>query len=86
MGVLQVKVVMFDKTGTITHGTPVVMQMKMLVESNRIPRKKVLALVGTAESHSEHPLGAAITKYCKQVEEQIAEHRILGLEGDSEVF
>ncbi|XP_039220309.1 copper-transporting ATPase 1-like isoform X2 [Crotalus tigris] len=38
----------------------------MLVESNRIPRKKVLALVGTAESHSEHPLGAAITKYCKQ--------------------
>uniref|UniRef100_A0A8C6YEG7 P-type Cu(+) transporter n=1 Tax=Naja naja TaxID=35670 RepID=A0A8C6YEG7_NAJNA len=62
----KVKVVMFDKTGTITHGTPVVMQMKMLVESNRIPRKKVLALVGTAESHSEHPLGAAITKYCKQ--------------------
>ncbi|XP_070615716.1 copper-transporting ATPase 1 isoform X2 [Erythrolamprus reginae] len=62
----KVKVVMFDKTGTITHGTPVVMQMKMLLESNRIPRKKVLALVGTAESHSEHPLGAAITKYCKQ--------------------
>ncbi|XP_026558887.1 copper-transporting ATPase 1 [Pseudonaja textilis] len=62
----KVKVVMFDKTGTITHGTPVVVQMKMLVESNRIPRKKVLALVGTAESHSEHPLGAAITKYCKQ--------------------
>ncbi|XP_013923533.1 PREDICTED: copper-transporting ATPase 1 isoform X1 [Thamnophis sirtalis] len=62
----KVKVVMFDKTGTITHGTPVVMQMKMLVESNRIPRMKVLALMGTAESHSEHPLGAAITKYCKQ--------------------
>ncbi|KAM6426907.1 copper-transporting ATPase 1 isoform 1-T2 [Liasis olivaceus] len=62
----KVKVVVFDKTGTITHGTPVVMQMKMLVESNWIPRKKVLALVGTAESHSEHPLGAAITKYCKQ--------------------
>ncbi|KAM3827609.1 copper-transporting ATPase 1 isoform 2-T2 [Vipera latastei] len=62
----KVKVVMFDKTGTITHGTPVVVQVKMLVESNRIPRKKVLALVGTAESHSEHPLGAAITKYCKQ--------------------
>ncbi|XP_062998027.1 copper-transporting ATPase 1 [Elgaria multicarinata webbii] len=62
----KVKVVVFDKTGTITHGTPVVMQMKMLVESNRIPRNKILALVGTAEGNSEHPLGAAITKYCKQ--------------------
>nr|XP_020640036.1 copper-transporting ATPase 1 isoform X1 [Pogona vitticeps] len=62
----KVKVVVFDKTGTITHGTPMVMQLKMLVESNRIPRSKMLALVGTAESNSEHPLGAAITKYCKQ--------------------
>nr|XP_060612475.1 copper-transporting ATPase 1 [Anolis sagrei ordinatus] len=62
----KVKIVVFDKTGTITHGTPVVMQLKMLVESNRMPRNTILALVGTAESSSEHPLGAAITKYCKQ--------------------
>ncbi|KAH0630898.1 hypothetical protein JD844_004229 [Phrynosoma platyrhinos] len=62
----KVKVVVFDKTGTVTHGTPVVKQMKMLVESNRIPHNKILALVGTAESNSEHPLGSAITKYCKQ--------------------
>ncbi|XP_059534575.1 copper-transporting ATPase 1 isoform X1 [Myotis daubentonii] len=62
----KVKVVVFDKTGTITHGTPVVSQIKVLVESNRISRNKILAIVGTAESHSEHPLGAAITKYCKQ--------------------
>ncbi|XP_032243723.1 copper-transporting ATPase 1 isoform X2 [Phoca vitulina] len=61
-----VKVVVFDKTGTITHGTPVVNQVKVLVESNRISRSKILAIVGTAESNSEHPLGAAITKYCKQ--------------------
>ncbi|KAM5195000.1 copper-transporting ATPase 1 isoform 1-T3 [Hipposideros larvatus] len=62
----KVKVVVFDKTGTITHGTPVVNQVKVLVESNRISRHKILAIVGTAESNSEHPLGAAITKYCKQ--------------------
>ncbi|XP_057573867.1 copper-transporting ATPase 1 isoform X2 [Hippopotamus amphibius kiboko] len=62
----KVKVVVFDKTGTITHGTPVVNQVKVLVESNRISRNKILAIVGTAESNSEHPLGAAITKYCKQ--------------------
>ncbi|XP_036126655.1 copper-transporting ATPase 1 isoform X1 [Molossus molossus] len=62
----KVKVVVFDKTGTITHGTPVVNQVKVLVESNRISRSKILAIVGTAESNSEHPLGAAVTKYCKQ--------------------
>uniref|UniRef100_A0A8C5VGS7 Copper-transporting ATPase 1 n=1 Tax=Microcebus murinus TaxID=30608 RepID=A0A8C5VGS7_MICMU len=62
----KVKVVVFDKTGTITHGTPVVNQVKILVESNRISRNKMLAIVGTAESNSEHPLGAAVTKYCKQ--------------------
>uniref|UniRef100_A0A8C6QVN7 Copper-transporting ATPase 1 n=1 Tax=Nannospalax galili TaxID=1026970 RepID=A0A8C6QVN7_NANGA len=62
----KVKVVVFDKTGTITHGTPVVNQVKIIVESNRISRNKILAIVGTAESNSEHPLGTAITKYCKQ--------------------
>lgn len=62
----KVKVVVFDKTGTITHGTPVVNQVKVLVESNKISRNKILAIVGTAESNSEHPLGAAVTKYCKQ--------------------
>uniref|UniRef100_A0A8C3HUX4 Copper-transporting ATPase 1 n=1 Tax=Chrysemys picta bellii TaxID=8478 RepID=A0A8C3HUX4_CHRPI len=62
----KVKVVVFDKTGTITHGTPVVMQVKILVEDNQMPRNKILAIVGTAESNSEHPLGTAITKYCKK--------------------
>ncbi|KAL8181249.1 UNVERIFIED_CONTAM: ATPase Cu transporting protein 7A [Gekko kuhli] len=62
----KVKVVVFDKTGTVTHGTPVVMQVKILVESNRMSRAKILALIGTAESNSEHPLGTAVTKYCKQ--------------------
>ncbi|XP_062440626.1 copper-transporting ATPase 1 [Rhea pennata] len=62
----KVKVVVFDKTGTITHGTPEVMQVKFLGESNGIPRNKMLAMVGTAESNSEHPLGVAITKYCKK--------------------
>ncbi|KAM6413536.1 copper-transporting ATPase 1 [Rhynochetos jubatus] len=62
----KVKVVVFDKTGTITHGTPEVMQVKFLVESNQLPRSKMLAIVGTAESNSEHPLGVAITKYCRK--------------------
>lgn len=62
----KIQTVVFDKTGTITHGAPKVVQVKMLVEGNRMPRSKLLAIVGTAENNSEHPLGAAITKYSKQ--------------------
>uniref|UniRef100_A0A9J7Y2W2 P-type Cu(+) transporter n=1 Tax=Cyprinus carpio carpio TaxID=630221 RepID=A0A9J7Y2W2_CYPCA len=61
-----IQTVVFDKTGTITYGAPKVVQVKMLAEGNRMPRSKLLAIVGTAENNSEHPLGAAITKYCKQ--------------------
>ncbi|XP_069468689.1 copper-transporting ATPase 1 [Ambystoma mexicanum] len=63
----KVKTVVFDKTGTITHGAPVVMQVKGLVEKNRMPTNKMLAIVGTAECNSEHPLGSAVTKYCKKI-------------------
>lgn len=62
----QIQSVVFDKTGTITYGTPKVVQVKV-VEGNQIARSKLLAIVGTAENNSEHPLGAAITRFCKQV-------------------
>uniref|UniRef100_A0A7N6BW16 P-type Cu(+) transporter n=1 Tax=Anabas testudineus TaxID=64144 RepID=A0A7N6BW16_ANATE len=61
----KVRSVVFDKTGTITYGAPNVVQVKIVVEGNRMPRSRLLAIVGTAENNSEHPLGAAITKYCK---------------------
>uniref|UniRef100_A0A8C8J2Q4 P-type Cu(+) transporter n=1 Tax=Oncorhynchus tshawytscha TaxID=74940 RepID=A0A8C8J2Q4_ONCTS len=62
----KIQTVVFDKTGTITYGAPKVIQVKIVVEGNRMPRSRLLAIVGTAENNSEHPLGAAITKYCKQ--------------------
>uniref|UniRef100_UPI00398F31DE copper-transporting ATPase 1 n=1 Tax=Pristiophorus japonicus TaxID=55135 RepID=UPI00398F31DE len=62
----KINTVVFDKTGTITHGTPRVMNLKLLAERNYISQMKLLAIVGTAETNSEHPLGVAITKYCKQ--------------------
>ncbi|XP_054648592.1 copper-transporting ATPase 1 [Dunckerocampus dactyliophorus] len=62
----KVQSVVFDKTGTITCGAPKVIQVKIVVEGNKMPRSRLLAIVGTAENNSEHPLGAAITKYCKQ--------------------
>ncbi|XP_061755705.1 copper-transporting ATPase 1 [Nerophis ophidion] len=62
----KVQTVVFDKTGTITYGAPKVIQVKIAVEGNKMPRSRLLSIVGTAENSSEHPLGAAITKYCKQ--------------------
>ncbi|XP_037833258.1 copper-transporting ATPase 1 isoform X2 [Kryptolebias marmoratus] len=62
----KVQSVVFDKTGTITYGAPKVVQVKIVVEGNKMPRSRLLAIVGTAENNSEHPLGAAITRYCKQ--------------------
>nr|XP_054385033.1 copper-transporting ATPase 2 isoform X1 [Pongo abelii]XP_054385034.1 copper-transporting ATPase 2 isoform X1 [Pongo abelii] len=63
----KIKTVMFDKTGTITHGVPRVMRVLLLGDVATLPLRKVLAVVGTAEASSEHPLGVAVTKYCKEV-------------------
>ncbi|EDM08983.1 ATPase, Cu++ transporting, beta polypeptide, isoform CRA_b [Rattus norvegicus] len=62
----KIKTVMFDKTGTITHGVPRVMRFLLLVDVATLSLRKVLAVVGTAEASSEHPLGVAVTKYCKE--------------------
>ncbi|KFQ27468.1 Copper-transporting ATPase 2, partial [Mesitornis unicolor] len=62
----KIKTVMFDKTGTITCGVPKVMRVLLLGDTAVLPLKKVLAVVGTAEASSEHPLGVAVTKYCKE--------------------
>lgn len=65
----QIRVVMFDKTGTITNGVPRVTRVLVLWEVARMPLRKILALVGTAEASSEHPLGIAVAKHCKEVTE-----------------
>uniref|UniRef100_A0A8C1Y6V6 P-type Cu(+) transporter n=1 Tax=Cyprinus carpio TaxID=7962 RepID=A0A8C1Y6V6_CYPCA len=62
----KVGAVMFDKTGTITNGVPQVTRVLVLWDRARLPLRKVLAVVGTAEASSEHPLGMAVTKYCKE--------------------
>uniref|UniRef100_A0A7N8XI26 Copper-transporting ATPase 2 n=1 Tax=Mastacembelus armatus TaxID=205130 RepID=A0A7N8XI26_9TELE len=61
-----IKVVMFDKTGTITNGVPRVIRVLVLWEMARMPLRKILAVVGTAEASSEHPLGMAVAKHCKE--------------------
>lgn len=69
---LQIDVVMFDKTGTITNGVPQVTRVLVLWETARMPLRQILAVVGTAEASSEHPLGVAVTKHCKEVRRPLA--------------
>ena len=61
------KTIVFDKTGTITHGVPKVAKVAYFVDEKVISMRKFLAVVGTAEASSEHPLATAIVKYAKRV-------------------
>ncbi len=53
-----IKVVALDKTGTLTHGKPVVTDVVPLVEK---PIDTLLQLAASVDAHSEHPIAAAIT-------------------------
>jgi len=68
----KIKSVVFDKTGTITHGKPVVTQTKLFVPSDVCSVNVFLSIVGTAESSSEHPIGLAISQNAKDVLESQA--------------
>lgn len=57
----------FDKTGTLTHGSPEVVKTALFVKPGQCSLEMLLAVTGTAENHSEHPIGLAITNYAKQV-------------------
>ncbi|XP_078719056.1 copper-transporting ATPase 1-like [Lampetra fluviatilis] len=62
----KIKAVVFDKTGTLTHGMPRVLRFVLFGSRARVSPRRLTAIVGTAEASSEHPLGVAITKHCKQ--------------------
>ena len=61
----QINSVVFDKTGTLTTGVPEVSRIEVVDPS--LNEYQVLAIAGTAESCSEHPIASAILKYAKKV-------------------
>ena len=66
----KVDTVVFDKTGTITHGYPSVARLALVQEI--LPDMSdslltLLAILGLAESSSEHPLAGAIVKFVESV-------------------
>ncbi|MGN0144643.1 MAG: heavy metal translocating P-type ATPase, partial [Clostridium sp.] len=67
-----VNTVVFDKTGTITEGKPVVTD----IVCSKISEEEILTIAASAEKGSEHPLGEAIVKcaeekgcYLKKIDE-----------------
>ena len=62
----KLKSVVFDKTGTITEGVPCVNKVAILLKDKFLSTARILAIAGTAENSSEHPIGYAIVKYVKE--------------------
>lgn len=59
----KVEMIVFDKTGTITEGKPIVTDVLTYHEYSE---NDVLALAASAETGSEHPLGEAIVEGAKE--------------------
>ncbi len=64
---MQVKTMIFDKTGTLTHGKPVVTKVVLFASESVCPYQLFTALVGLAETNSEHPLGVAVVNFAQKV-------------------
>ncbi|KAI1723796.1 e1-E2 ATPase domain-containing protein [Ditylenchus destructor] len=62
----KVNTVVFDKTGTVTEGHPRVIKMFCTLPASRLTLKRICAILGSAESSSEHPLGNAIVSFAKE--------------------
>lgn len=57
-----IKTVVLDKTGTITNGSPTVSDVLYLKQD----QEKILNIIYSIETLSEHPLANAINEYCKK--------------------
>src|SRR5699024_8050104 len=68
----KVDTIVFDKTGTITEGEPVVTD---IVTANGVSAQELLKFAASAELGSEHPLGEAIVREAKEKELELLKAR-----------
>ncbi len=69
----EVKLVAFDKTGTVTRGKPALTD---IIPLNGYREDEILLYAGSLEAASEHPLGAAVVERAREakIELQAVEH------------
>lgn len=61
-----INAIILDKTGTITHGKPVVTDIEAS-SNTEINKDQLIYFAAAVESGSEHPLGQSITNYGKNI-------------------
>ncbi|HMP02389.1 MAG TPA: heavy metal translocating P-type ATPase [Gemmatales bacterium] len=68
-----IQIMLIDKTGTLTQGSPTVTAIQWLEEHAPKEQEQLLALVGTLEAGSLHPWARAITAACPRQSEPLAD-------------
>ncbi len=68
----KVKAILFDKTGTITKGSPEVVE----VACDTLSEHELVRLTASLEAHSEQPLARAVLAFAKERKVALAEVRI----------
>jgi P-type Cu+ transporter len=64
-----INAIVFDKTGTITHGKPEVTDILPL---NKFKQAEILQIAASIENNSEHPLAEAIVGYAQSKKAQLS--------------
>jgi len=57
------EIVVLDKTGTVTAGTPIV---KSVIPANGVTEEELICAAASAEAMSEHPLARAVISFAEQ--------------------
>jgi cation-transporting P-type ATPase C len=67
----QVDTVVFDKTGTVTEGEPVI---RKVYRFNSYSEEDIIGYAASAEEHSSHPIAGAILNRAKELKLPIPDH------------
>ncbi len=67
---LKIETLMFDKTGTITKGVPVITGIYSV---GNMTKGKILEIAASCERYSEHPLGKAIVELANKEDAQLGD-------------
>jgi Cu+-exporting ATPase len=69
----KLRVIVLDKTGTITRGEPALTDVVMAEDAPGMSEQELLRIVASAERGSEHPLGEAIVRAARERGLELAE-------------